>query len=155
MKKRILNSISKNLNNNRGSGLITVLYIMIVVVVFVTSLGSMFSNNLRQAVAQEKNMEAYYLSLSGIDIAMSALLQKDAKAETLLDLKFKENSITKSDTISVDNGELFIEISSYDISDIRWIKIISTGRLKNNKGSNTNTLEFKADNIKTQIWNKQ
>lgn len=155
MHEGFMKSISNRLFNNKGSGLTTVIYIMVIVVIFVTAIGSMFSNNLKQVVAQERNMEAYYLSLSGIDIAMSALMQEDESEDTLLDLQFNPadtSTITKSDNLAVDTGDIDISITSSMKDGLRWITIVSTGNLANGKGSNTTTLEFQADNHEVQKW---
>ena len=156
MNKRFFKSISKKLNNKRGSGLITVIYIMVIVVIFVTSIGTMFSNNLKQIVVQEKNMEAYYLSLSGIDIAMSALMQEDEDDDTLLGLQFNpanSNTISKNDTLTVDTGDIDVSITSSIKDSVRWVKIVSIGKLNGGRGNNTTILEFQADNPEVQRWN--
>jgi len=127
-------------------------------VIMMTALGSIFSNNLKQVTAQEKNMEAYYLSLSGIDMAMSALMQEDADADTLLSIEYtKTAQANVADTpvlnhrFTVDVGTIDIQISAYeDAANERWVEVTSVGTLDNGVTSKTSKLKFLTENPEIQ-----
>lgn len=142
----------------RGSTIITVIYIMVIIVIIMTSLGSIFSNNLRQATAQEKNMKVYYLALSGIDMGMSALMQKNIDGESLLSLEYTNsanpsvsNTPVLSQHLEVDTGTIDIQISSYeDSSNERWVEVVSTGKLDYGNVEKTSRLKFLVANPEIQ-----
>lgn len=153
---RILNRYKGQ--SRKGSTIVTVTYIMVIIVIMMTSLGAMFSNNLKQATAQEKNMEAYYLALSGIDMGMSALMQENAEGNTLLSIEYtKEAEPTVADTpvlaqqFSVDVGTIDIQISAYeDAANERWVEVVSIGTLSNGVTSKTSRIKFLASNPEIQ-----
>lgn len=107
--------------SNKGSALLVVILVMVVISIFILAFISLFGNNLLQTKYQEKNMESYYLSLSGVDLGVAALLKQGVNGtnDTLLYKSFNKSiaisaTPTLNHTLTVDKGQIIITITAFD-----------------------------------------
>lgn len=68
-------------SNRKGSVLVYVLIIFLIIVTITSTVAFLFTSNLRMAGNQEENLRAHYLALSGVDITISTLLSRVAMEE--------------------------------------------------------------------------
>lgn len=143
---------------------IYVIFVFLMLTIFVTIVLGLFQSNLRQAKNQEKNVQAYYLSLSGVDIATAALLQPGARGDndTLLYKRFStanmptlNTSYSLSDSLELTDGSVEIEIKAFQKDGERWIKIKSIGTLTGSDISKTVTMSFPLSNPDNRVWNQE
>ncbi|MGI6571818.1 MAG: hypothetical protein ACOX27_12485 [Caldicoprobacterales bacterium] len=152
------------LKRNNGAALIYVIVLLAVIVILSTSVMMLFSSNLRQAKHQERRVEAYYLAYSGIEMAVSALLQKDPQDRTLLD-EFKWDPTVNpniaddladkpvlTDTLDLGNGVVTITVRAVNNGNRREVRIDTVGALNDSGTSNELTLIFDAENPLIQRW---
>ena len=141
------------IQNRKGSALIFVILIFMVISIMVISIIAINQNNLRQTRHQESMIEAYYLSYSGIEIGYAALV---ANEDEWLN-KFINKEINNLEEIGLKfgEGEIDIVISSDEtLEDEMWIKITSTGRLKDSNISYSMSMSFLADNKFFRKWER-
>ncbi len=147
------------MNKQKGSGLVVVLIALAVITILAGALANMVMGNLRQAKQQEKNLKAYYYALTGIDVAVAALLQEGVGGanDTLLYKKFgtvtQPNIATVPtlvDTIDMDGGEARIEVKAILVAGERWINITSAGSLDDGT-SKRSVLRFLASNPSVKV----
>lgn len=98
----------RRLNKRKGSLLVSVLAIFVLISMFALLIYTLSSTNLKQAKRQEENMHAYYLAYSACELSYSALSTKSdndytisggkpSKWEQLLnDFKTKGSSFTNA-----------------------------------------------------------
>ena len=132
-------------NNKRtGSAMVFVILLFLITIVVITGINFLFSSNLKMSVAQEENLRAYYLTLSGIDITKSTLLSTleiDAGVEKTMFNKIREEKITSlEDSITIDGEVVDIEVTYDEGEDV--ITISSTATLKS---GNTKTLALELE----------
>lgn len=121
------------LNNRRsGSAMVFVVILFLITMIVFASVNFIFSSNLKMSVAQEENLRAHYLTLSGIDIAKSTLLSTlyvDAGVEKTMFEKIRTDNIALlEDSIDIDGEVVDIEVTYDYAEDI--ITINSTANLK-------------------------
>lgn len=122
------------LNNRRsGSAMVFVLILFLITMIIFISVNFIFSSNLKMSVAQEENLRAYYLTLSGIDITKSTLLSTlyvdGAGVEKTMFEKIRMDNIALlEDSITIDSEDVDIEVTYDDTEDV--ITISSTANLK-------------------------
>ncbi len=152
----------------KGSALVTVMVVFIVLMIVSASVTSIFSANLYQAKQQEHRAQAYYLALSGIDLGLSALLVEDAEGNTLLDkfkwdaatypniendLAYKEANVSPlNDVLNVDSNTISLSISAINTSGKREVKLISIGSLDNSSVTYTLVLIIDSENPANRRW---
>ena len=68
-------SIKQKLNK-RGAALVYVIIVLVVIMIFSTLVVNHVYRNLQQAKYQERVLQAYYLSISGTDLCLAALMQE-------------------------------------------------------------------------------
>ncbi len=130
--------------------------ILVVLSLFVTVISSILMANLNGAVYQEKYLKAYYLSKSGADLCLAALLKQGTGGanDTLL---YKEYSVAENpsistteiltDTISPDGeNSVDITVKALTISGERWVEIKSVATLTDSSFSKTTVLQFLVSN---------
>ena len=142
----------KNLiNNKRGNALAYVMMVMIVVFILVGAVVSLAQANIRQAGAQEKGMQAYYLARSGAELAFEAML--NPSCNVLTQIKNKTLS-EKAETVSLDNGTAAVKVTLNDSKNPPKIHIESVGTLNSGGISKKVTLEFNTDYTTTMgiVW---
>lgn len=134
------------LNNRRsGSAMVFVLILFLITMIIFASVNFIFSSNLKMSVAQEENLRAYYLTLSGIDITKSTLLSTlyvdGAGVEKTMFEKIRMDNIALlEDSITIDGEDVDIEVTYDDAEDI--ITINSTANLKS---GNTKSLALELE----------
>lgn len=134
--------MKNQMNSQRGNVLAYVMMVMVVVFIIVSAVASLTQANIRQASAQEKGMQAYYVARSGAELAYEALL---TTTPSLLD-QFAAGSLTEltQDDIDFDEGiaDVHVTTSGGTGDDLQKILIESVGTLKEKNISRTVTLEF-------------
>ncbi|TCT16899.1 hypothetical protein EDC18_101195 [Natranaerovirga pectinivora] len=155
MKKKALNV----LRSRDGAVLPIILMTFMVLMILISSVIILFSNNLRQTKRQEEMVKAHYIALSGIELAMAALLQEGiigGAEDTLLYSQFGShiplaNTPELEDTLTLDNGEVLIKIRAIDTGE-RWVEIRSKGTLVNMDATRIIRLRFLVHNPEVQRW---
>ena len=140
--------------NNRGNTLLYVMIAMLVVFIMVAAVASLTQANIRQASAQEKGMQAYYVARSGAELAYDAII---TTTPSLLD-SFKANPalvLTEND-IDFDYGTADVTATSSGTGNGQTILITSVGTMKDDDVSRTVTLQFyiRYDLYPDMIWSK-
>lgn len=140
MSKRIF-----KLNNRRsGSAMVFVVILFLITMIVFAGVNFIFSSNLKMSVAQEENLRAHYLTISGIDITKSTLLSTlyvDAGVEKTMFEKIRADNIASlTDSITIDGEVVDIDVTYDDAEDI--ITINSTANLKS---GNTKHLALKLE----------
>ena len=133
------------LNNRRsGSAIVFVVILFLITMIIFAGVNFIFSSNLKMSVAQEENLRAHYLTLSGIDITKSTLLSTlyvDAGVEKTMFNKIREAKIASlTDSITIDGEVVDIDVTYDEAEDI--ITINSTANLKS---GNTKTLALELE----------
>ena len=134
-------------NNNKGAALIYVVIVLAVIMIFSALVANYVISNLQQSKYQERVLQAYYLSFSGSDLCLAALLQEGVGGanDTLLYTQFNP-SITApaplTDTLHLDGGQVDLTISATTRDGERWIVIESEATLNQSGVSQTTFLEF-------------
>ncbi len=131
--------MKKRNNRLKGAILSQALIVFVIATMAFTVLCTLFTYNHQSAVLQEGRAQAYYLTLTGIDLATSALLD-DSSGEKLLDVMAKPESKTAvlEQKIEIDpsrNAVVDIEIKQVEHKSETWIQIYAEGTMlaPNNK----------------------
>ena len=154
-------------NFQKGAALPFVIIVFVIATTIASIVYSYFSLNIRQAVLQQKNIQAYYCTLYGLDMATGALLMEnpnylDAMStpgvpETLLQAFNEDASKTLTDTISIEPGRKSVDVtitrqdSNTDCADppARWIVVQAEGKYTDAGGktyTNKGSVWYRADN---------
>jgi type II secretory pathway component PulK len=143
--------LTKRTNSKNGAALVLVIISLMVITIFSLIVVRIVYGNLTQAKAQEFELQAYYLSLSGTDLCMSALLQQGSGGanDTLLYINFNpavNAPGTLTDTLTLDDGVVNLTVSAISKSGERWIVIQSAATLNGSAATRTTRLEFMYSN---------
>lgn len=165
----VLNSF-RGRPGQRGSAFVMVLLTLTVVAILVTSLSFMVGSNLSMAKHQEESIEAYYYAETGIDIALAALLQKNASDPEIECLYYQDYgpvddrlpigvsnplkaipATNKTATILIPNpttpkGQADVTVYAKDSGGERWIHVESIGKVNGSTFSRTTHARFKLTN---------
>ena len=140
----MLRKIFKLNNRRSGSAIVFVVLLFLITMIVFSSVNFIFSSNLKMSVAQEENLRAHYLTLSGIDITKATLLSTlyvDAGVEKTMFNKIREAKIASlTDSITIDGEVVDIEVTFDEAEDV--ITINSTANLKS---GNTKTLSLELE----------
>ena len=142
--------------NRHGAIMGFVLIVFLVITIIASSIIFIFSSNLKMAKIQEENMRAHYLANSGIEMALSTLLNtlyvEDGKEKTIIDKMKKDNTTVQlKDEIDIEGKK--IEIIVDYIKDSNEIIIKSSTEI--DSGGTKDLLlrlEFSGNKFKTR-WN--
>ncbi|HZK24459.1 MAG TPA: hypothetical protein VFC74_03630 [Oscillospiraceae bacterium] len=146
--------IGKTLRNHDGVALITVIGVFVIIMIISLSVATLFANNLKQVTHQEYQTRAYYLALSGVDLAYEALVKEpaDEDEDSLLD-EFIGGSLTElEDQFTIGEDRVVITISAFDTGSTREVKIHSIGTVVDTGNSESLTLIFEAENPLVRRW---
>lgn len=129
----VLRRIFKLNNRRTGSAMIFVIILLLITMIIFISVNFIFSSNLKMSVAQEENLRAHYLTLSGIDITKSTLLSTlyvdSNDVERTMFEKIRLDNITLlEDNIIIDGEIVDIDVTYDNAEDV--ITINSTVNLK-------------------------
>lgn len=130
------------LTEERGASLIFVILALVIVSVIAMAIASLVRSNLSQAVQQEDDLKAYYLALSGQELAFTALtdntngaaLKDDPHLPTLYD------TLDSSDGLS--GGTVDITVTPFTEDGAAWISITSVSHLDGSSATKTLELKF-------------
>ena len=146
-----------NLKNDRkGAILAYVVILLLIISIIASSVVYMFSSNLKLAKHQEDNMRAHYLVHSGVDIALSTLLNplevKDGVEKSIIDKIRRDNeTIQLKDEIEIDGKKVQITVDYTKNS--KEMTITSSTKLESGDTKKIAlTLEFSGGSFKTR-WN--
>ena len=144
----------KPLKNKKGAALSFVIMILAVVSIMVGIVAMIASANIKQASAQERGLQAYYIARSGAELAYEVLM---TTSPSLIE-DFKDGSISSipSETVDFDSGTADITVTSTAPGDKQKISITSVGTLKGDSISRTVKLEFYSnyDTYQEMIWSR-
>ncbi|MTI94931.1 MAG: hypothetical protein FH749_05495 [Firmicutes bacterium] len=122
--------------NERGSTLVTVLVVTLILLIFGTTLISVGMNDVTQAVRHEKKIEAYYLARSGADAVAAHLLQNPGDIDDFLAMGEDEFELANGRCVVrvVEQGEDIVvestgHVSSY--SDTVKVSLFSDSSMPN------------------------
>lgn len=143
-------------NNRKGAALVYVIVVLVVLMIFSALVANIMLSNLRQAKYQERILQAYYLSASGTDLCLAALLQEGVggSQDTLLNTHFNPSITSPSplnDTLALNGGVVHLTVTATTRDGERWIIIESRGVLDNSDVAQTTYLEFLYDNPLVQM----
>lgn len=145
----------KNLaSNNRGNALAFVMLALLLVFFMVSIVISITQTNTRQASAQERGMEAYYVARSGVELAYEALL---TTTPSLLDSFIANNSLVLTENdVDFEEGIADIKVTSSGSGATQKLMIESVGTLKDRNISRTVTLQFYIhyDQYPEMVWSR-
>lgn len=155
----IMEKLFKIIKRRNGAVLPIVMLTFMVLMILLASVMTLFNNNLRQAKRQEEMVQAHYIALAGIDLAVAALLQEGTiggPEDTLLYDQFGSHrpfsdTPVLQHTIYLDNDEALIRIRAIDTGE-RWVEIRSVGTLSATGATRIITLRFLTDNPEVQQW---
>jgi hypothetical protein len=144
-------SFVKYKGKRNGAALAFVIIVLAVITIFSILVAQLVSGNLKQAKAQELDLQAYYVSVSGSELCFSALLQEGSGGvnDTLLYQKFNPsiaNPETLTDHFELDGGTVDLTVSATVLGTERWVVILSTATLADSTTTKTTTLEFQYSN---------
>lgn len=164
----------KILKNKKGAALIAVIIVLVVVMILASSMFVIFSNNLKQVKAQEYDAQAYYLALSGIELAYGSLMtpkpdpitgediqlykkfQWDKATFTTIDDDLNDKNTSGdfplTDIVDIKGNNINITISPINNGDKREIKIQSLATLNSTGDTKSLTLIIDAENILNRRW---
>ena len=143
-----MDTMRKNqINRKKGVALIYIVLVLAVITIFSLIVVNYVTSNILQAKTQERTLQAYYLSLSGTDLCLAALLQEGVggSQDTLLYEHFNPailNPAPLTDTLVLSDGVVLLDISAETRDGERWIIIESEGVLNSSDVSQTTYLEF-------------
>lgn len=145
--------------SQKGSALVVVIIVMVLVSIFILGLASVFANNLIQTRYQERKMEAYYLAKSGVDLGIAALMLQGVQGanDTLLYKSYNKSisigaTPTLTHTITTAKGHIDITIKALDQDGERWMQIQAVGVLNGNNISRSLKMQFLFENPEVQKW---
>lgn len=129
----MLRRIFKSNNRRTGSAMVFVLILLLITMIIFISVNFIFSSNLKMSVAQEENLRAHYLTLSGIDITKSTLLStlyvdSNNVERTMFEKIRLDNIASLEDSITIDGETVDIDVTYDEAEDV--ITINSTVNLK-------------------------
>ncbi len=137
------------LKNRKGSALVFILIILLIMSLLGTSILSLFSTNLKQAKLQQDSLQAYYLAYTGVEIAYAALLDDAAKLKEITNNKkeLTENNINFGD------GKISVKSKLTTMANFDgWVEISSIGTLNKNNLEYKRTMLFDPTNPVDVYW---
>lgn len=136
-------------NKNRGSALVYIIIILLVISVLSLSMAQIFNANLKQTKHLQNSLEAYYLAYSGALIGYEALL---ANSNAKLDSLVNGTAISPA-TVEFDNGKSIISAEvSTDANLEDWIKITSIATLNTKGDIYTRVMYFNPSDPLNVLW---
>lgn len=140
------------LKEEKGAALAFVIVALIFVFLMVSIVAMLANTNIRQAGAQEKGLQAYYIARSGAELAYEAIMTSNILDQFRAD----KNKVLQENNIDFDDGTADVNVTSTGSDDEQTIVIKSVGTLKGSNVSRTVTLEFYVnyDKYPDIIWSK-
>ena len=143
-------------SKRRGAALAFVIVAFLVVTIYSVFIAYLVSTNLNQAKTQERNMQAYYLAMSGVDLCISALIQEgsDGEDDTLMHDLFDPsitNPPTLTDDLELEDGTVNLTVSAITRNSERWIEIVAIATLDISGATERTVLQFKYSEPRIQM----
>lgn len=133
----------------QGSALIWSIILFVMVTVIATGILFVASQDTIETVNQENRMQAYYISLSGIEIGYGALMAPKGAGKYIdtfdaakVDVSYTQeikDGITKV-------GDVVITIGNVTLDGKRWIQVTSVGTLVGKNAMSTNRMRIDPTN---------
>ena len=139
------------MHSKKGMALMVVVSLFMVLMIILASMSLVYQSNLRQTSQQEENMKAYYLALSGIELAYSALIQNTntnpvANPIYYYTLAFPSSTTSpKVQEIELEGGSVTVTASRVSLDGEPWIQIRAEGQT-DNAVSRASTMRFLMEN---------
>lgn len=165
------NIIKLRMKSEKGGGFVIVVILLAVVAILSTSMAMIVQNNLKMAKHQEQSAKAYYLALSGMDLAVAALMQKtetQTNQDTLYYTYFGPVSPLSSPTPApltqtipasvLGDGKVDISIGCDDSLETgkRWITVLASSELTDASQTTATTyMRFRLDNPQITVRTKR
>lgn len=111
----MFNNKIKLKRDRRGSVLVFVLILFLIISIILSSVIFVFSSNLKMSKHQEDNLKGHYLALAGIDITIATLISPlyvdNGVDKSIIDKLRKDNvAVTMTDEISIDGQKVSINL---------------------------------------------
>jgi len=144
----------RQVKNKQGVALSFVIMILVVVSIMVAIVAMIASTNIRQASAQEKGLQAYYIARSGAELAYEVLLT--TTPSYIAEFKAGTRNSIASETVDFDEGTAVVSVSSSGTGKNQKILITSVGTLKGENISRTVKLEFFSyyEDYPDMVWSR-
>lgn len=140
-------------NSKKGSALLYVFVIIIVLSVLTMTILSILASNTKQAQYQEDSMETYYLAYSGVQMAYSALLANSNAKMTELTRATNPVAEQRQTNILYGNGKITVVAKlSADTGYEGWILITAVATLNKNNLQYTRSMYFDPSNPIDMVW---
>lgn len=133
-----------------GSALIMVLIAFMFISILVASIFIMSNSNINQVKTQSNGIQSYYLARSGAESTYQALTTSNPSLLT----QFASGSLSRSDTISFEEGTADITVVGYDEGTKRRIRITSVGEVDGTNVSRVAILEFNYEDYGDIKWSR-
>lgn len=128
------------MKKRKGSALVLIVCIMVVITIVMGGLSTYFMTNAAQATKQKERVQAYYLVAAGLELGVSALMKPDVDEsgeEYYPLLEYYATSLA-SDTQTLDLGagrKVILTVRAIDRDETIWIEIKAVGTYTNSTGS--------------------
>lgn len=142
------------IRNNKGAAMAYVMMSLVVVFIVIAIVSSIAQANIKQASAQEKGLEAYYIARSGAELAYEAIM---TTSPSLIEaFKADKNKVETENGIDFEKGTADIKVTTTGTGDNQKIIIESIGTLYDKDISRTVTLEFfiNYDEKPGMVWSR-
>jgi type II secretory pathway component PulK len=145
-----------NVQSKSGNAMVFVVLAFALIMIFAASIAFLFSTTLTQTVRQEEQSKAYYIAISGVDLAKSALAKENSSGVKLVEsfwnssgaLTLSSSGISQSINIQ-SNGETIgtavIRIDASGTGAAKQVIVTSTGT--HTQSGATRVLKLKLTNI--------
>lgn len=138
--------------NRDGVAIIWVVILLALIIIIASSVMYIARQNTLETIRQEQRMQAYYLSLAGIEIGYAALMTPDTTPGPQYIDRFNNVSkvaVSYSEDIKEGTktiGKVDVTISNITVSGKRWIEVKSIGTLEDSNVSTSSSLRIDASN---------
>lgn len=142
------------IRNNKGAAMAYVMMSLVVIFIVIAIVSSIAQANIKQASAQEKGLEAYYIARSGAELAYEAIM---TTSPSLIEaFKADKNKVETENGIDFEKGTADIKVTTTGTGDNQKIIIESIGTLYDKDISRTVTLEFfiNYDEKPGMVWSR-
>lgn len=138
------------MKSNVGSALIIVLVAFMFITILIASAFFIASSNTSQLTSQNYGIQSYYLARSGAESTYQALTTSNPSLLT----QFASGSLSRSDTISFEEGTADITVVGYNEGTKRRIRITSVGEVDGTNVSRVAILEFNYEDYGDIKWSR-
>lgn len=138
------------MNNKKGSALLMVLVTFMFISILIASVFVITISNTKQVQTQNYGIQSYYTARSGAEATYQALTSSNPSLLT----QFASGSLSRSDTISFEEGTADITVVGYNEGTKRRIRITSVGEVDGTSVSRVAILEFNYEDYGDIKWSR-